>query len=718
MFSSGAVLKQNASNQASGGWMVRFNTGSDNSTFHDAVLDGNSDAALATLVLPSGAAISALRITDNVKGIKLYNTRVDNILGRPYLATNGGEGHIVDVMHVTNQAAPFGMVSCVNPYISNVHIDGVANQGLTIQSDGFQITGCTSPTVRDISLKNLSGDAASPSNFAQCAVVSLCKDGLFDGILFDVPEGSFPSHGLSNPGNERCTFTNMRILGHKFGLEFSGSVGCTISDFIIDGMYNTTTAVPSVDSVFGMTTRADSLETGGPSQLSGAEKNVFSNGIVMRNGWGLRQKSMSETFNNVLFVANTNDGLDVDEQSTSVSFPDIISGDLAGFGVVYNNCSFSQNGRMGVDLRSCNQIIFNSCKMNDNGWNETLTNEQRAGVSLATTLGSNLGPKFIDNNFSVKNTTVSGSIASFEPNNVVSDVGVFSVIALRPIEIGQIFDIDADGIGTLMRVRVTGRQGDDFNFVRISGPSNFTYSGGTGSGTWTTDGTDPTKLNGVGGLAEGQLRGRVWIRANGEYRQVDFVLDDNTIFVTEAFTSPISGASINRIFADIASVPTQHYGLNFQDSGDADNVYLKGNISNKNITSNLNIWRDNVATGSRYRIDRITTAITGSANTTLGVFNDGQSLLGYRFMVTESLAGTDGTITIRQSGGIVGDLITGLAITQNTKHEGYKNARVEPTGAVSVIAQLQGGADNIPSAGEYRFEVEVENIKPSPFDSV
>jgi hypothetical protein len=275
---------------------------------------------------------------------------------------------------------------------------------------------------------------------------------------------------------------------------------------------------------------------------------------------------------------------------------------------------------------------------------------------------------------------------------------------------GQVFTMDHD--------EVTLEFSSAKTFVDTSSLTNLT-------GTFNSSGTT---LTGTGSLLLTEVIGRVYVKADGEYRQILKVVSDTSANLSSAFTLPLSGDTAQIVRCNLVGVPSQQHGL-YMAQNMTKVVFSPGGNTVSAVVpfvkwyTTLNGMVESIAPGQEMVLYSTGTfdaaTFTNLYASVPSITNGyGYEIVGYRFQILTDVTDTSGsTIGLALVGGSTQAFETGLAVVKNTKATG--NVVPERLGADTQLrATFSGGADNTPSGGTYQVELRVRRAGFKPFTDV
>jgi hypothetical protein len=397
--------------------------------------------------------------------------------------------------------------------------------------------------------------------------------------------------------------------------------------------------------------------------------------------------------------------------------------DCRGEPLIINGLTCENNHGAGVKLDVFGKVIWDGGLCRNNGQNTSKAEADRSGVSLIPSESSDyfhmVGVEAIDD----QGETLTAAV-TFRPGASVNNRVTITVMKPHKLDYGQYVTIE-DGGGT--GVDITGYiwdyTHDDFT-LQLASPATLSATGNTTalSGTWTTNGTDSTRLNGTGGSATTEIDGHLWVTNGTEWRQVIASSGNNILFINEAFTVPLASATLNALRCDLTTIKSQRVGHRLSVSNLA-SMYVRaceaqGNVVRDWVVSDPTKF----AAGSEYVIETTNSGVATTASPTvlLGTVPSGHAVDGVAAHVVTTISGggvTSWDLAIQNSAGTDLEVIaTGLALAQNTKlNRGVQTPARNDTTTRRLAAKFTGGT---PTAGAIRAKMRCRAARAEAYADV
>jgi hypothetical protein len=246
------------------------------------------------------------------------------------------------------------------------------------------------------------------------------------------------------------------------------------------------------------------------------------------------------------------------------------------------------------------------------------------------------------------------------------------------------------------------------------------------SGTWTAD-SDGLILTGSGGSVTTELNGRYYLEfSNGDRSRVLKYdeNDDDTIYLDEKYpiTASASGLTITKSENNMTRVIRQLHGINAEDSGDINDLYIEGFVGENNVRSGMFVSQSNLVYGSEWWDDTINRSVadanggidvtTGASVQLINLSKVGFAAYGARAIATTALSG--GGVTSWGISYASTSLVSGLALAQNTKTTTAAFLD-QGTGVADLTHENTGGT---PTAGRVRAEIRGRFLAPDNYADV
>jgi hypothetical protein len=232
------------------------------------------------------------------------------------------------------------------------------------------------------------------------------------------------------------------------------------------------------------------------------------------------------------------------------------------------NCGAIGNGRSGIYSVYGSNIKVLGGAYRNNGQDSVLSATLRCGIRADdytdTALGHATGwrVKDVDARDTQSFTRVAG--ASFDA--IALSAATFEITLPTGSEryfVGQrLYLEDSSPAAADMMVRICKLNGTDtatvYPLTVTTGTLTTPLTAGTGTistvGTAVTGGGSP--------VFQSEIPGRYWIKANGEYRQVESVTSNTVMTLVTAFSTDLVGETFEIVKADVTGIPSQYRALN------------------------------------------------------------------------------------------------------------------------------------------------------------
>lgn len=536
-------------------------------------------------------------------------------------------------------ARPYG-ASGVGQFIGGATYENCGNLGIASLQHSFDTYGCKASTYRGIKMIDIDGGA--PGATGRSAFLSGLTDKLsehctFEDIEFISPIGTALQHlAMSMLGSVNCTFSGLRFFDFAgLGLEMLTCYGNTVTNFVIDGNYRSGVALAV--NVIGVTAGSGRYDRDSVSRSGGSRVNNFSNGIVTRVGQGWSWRAGYFSASNVTITGCIGNGNLVQKNVLATSFPaspgeDVVGGEMVG-------CTITFNGGQGIVSPDARSLIVRGCNISNNGQNSALVTTSRSGLNLV------VGRAVIEDNVIGDDQTFSNtSGASFKPGAMVNDRIELALYVPYPYMNGQyVALLNAGGPGVHHTVKVVNYDGDLMTVEKVGG-ATFSSSGNTAaiSGTWTGGGPGSRTLTGVGGAANTEVAGTVYVTDGTNSRRVEAVTGANTMLIAESFPASLTGTALFMVRVTVQGIPSQQLGSRLAGSGAWKH---KGNTYKGNVVERMQVSVPvNGEVGSDY-FRRAAVSVPGGTNI-IDFYSDvpaGHRMLGYARKNTAAISGGGAT---------------------------------------------------------------------------
>lgn len=510
--------------------------------------------------------------------------------------------------------------------------------------------------------------------------------------------------------------TGLSSKNYTDGIVLNSCDRVFVDSFDLDGTYRD-------DNNFGITvTNSGVVESQtGVLTYNGRTPNAsrmvqFANGSVRRFRDGATIRGAKVSLAETLIYGNTQDGIILDRGAVNGFFggtPPMVASevDLDSTVRIFNN------GRAGVLCDEWQDLRINGARIFNNGQDTSKSATQRIGVGAFSAAGTQ-GKVFLhDCDLRDTQSFTLTDAASFEPGATDADnQKTIYVNDLSGIAEGQWLTLEgAAGSGSDITAKIIDI--DVINYavtVETASSATFSETGNIASLTGTFD-TSGVAMTGTGSALLTETKPFAIVKASGEYRILRRVDSDTSAVLQSAFTSDLSGATVEIILIDVSGIPSQQYGERWPSGLTARSITTKGHRYNGNVSGAMSIGAyDLFGPGSEIVVS---TAVAGSNLNTGGATTAlisgipaGVIPKAARANITTAITGTDGTATLefRDGSGIHSALGDFAAYAKNTKlNAGSQDLRPMLTSG-SLALRLNGGGDNVASAGAVRAEAVLE----------
>ena len=688
-------------------------SGANGSSWIGGVIDGNKANQLL------GDTSTPLRL-NTVSDLRLEGMTIQNGVAFPALSTDCVRMNLKD-LYIKDCRGVLSLARTSGGIFDNIYIDGIDNEGHTgLFQHAIDIGGSSDLIVSNITVINHGGDSSGLSSFSSGFTFNDNDRCIFSNLSYISPQSDDLFRlGISILGGLNNILDGFYIEKCRNHLELVGCRDIQVSNGIIDGNYTLTTAVTNVDSIKGITIHDSSAYSSGSKGITGPSRTRISDTYIRRCGDGIELFGTNATFDNVWSVGNNRYGLNSDGNAITSSFPNASANLVEN--ITFNNCTFDSNGHSGIKMATIRGMTFSGGSLTNNGQDTSAGAVERSGIYFSGSSTKNnillSGARITDTQSYTKTSAFSYNVGSTTNNRYT-----FTVLTPGLFRLGEYLTLNSVLTGP---ANATGKIVDidrDEMVLEFSSSQTFVDSLSSGTGTISTSGTT---ITGSGTSFLTEMVGRVWIKANGEYRQIQSVSSDTSATLISAFSTNLSGETFQRIRATGVGVPSQQYGIYYTGSTtgmNVDNCIFSAN-PHKNViaemdsdtvlTTNTNAF----AYGSEGTIFETGTYAASTITNMIGI-PVGYEIIGYRWMNTTDVTGTTGsTIALDIVGGASVSLDSGLAVTKNTKSQGSV-ASVLLTASSQIRATFSGGSDNTPDGGDFKIEVRLRRTGFNTFDNV
>lgn len=392
------------------------------------------------------------------------------------------------------------------------------------------------------------------------------------GINFDTTSDKRRSNAIFGTFCDSCenvTMSDLSFTGTYFGITLFAPRGLSLSNFVIDGQYNTTPATAlGVGASSGLAILPTAQLTGQAGLSSAFDHNnmdpgrhvSISNGTVRRSGIGLALYSGNANLSNIETTANLQSGVQIWATARGNSYPNaplFMPRDL-----MLDNIRSTYNGACGFQIHDGVDINYSNLVANNNFQDST------TGCAAGVSLTAGFGTKKQRNSFSgwAANDNQSEAItatASFLPGASTSGVYQFIASNSSQLHVGQrILVKNGGGSGTDLNVKVTDITNDNVTVQTQGASTAWSPAACTTSLPGTVSQTaGQYLLNGSGTNFTTSLTGPAYLLAGGQYLRVGAVRSDVLLQMDSTPSPSVSGASASLVGCAIQGIPSQQVGF-------------------------------------------------------------------------------------------------------------------------------------------------------------
>lgn len=565
------------------GWIDANRAGQNQSAFNAAGGSNGGKYYFGVRVQTGGAPLT------NV----VVDARIKNSADKAFSAYKVGTGCEFTI-HATTSGGGADVSDSSDFNVPLMDLWSLDNVGWKVYPHAFDLTRCVRPQIGIVTVRDHFGTGTVAGGTALSDWVSgLTFVDVQDGVFRSLSVATRPdvtmskSLGISWLSVRRCTLNSFDVLGYSdLGFEVGAVVDCQVSNGVIDGRYQIGVGSPTGRgmSIYNNGYYPDFL---GRSQRF-SESNEFTNIRIMRcMGEGVYQSAgRFNTFTNVS-ASGCLVGIrqEFDPTTFGGSFPGQSFVDLEGN--TFIGCEFSYNERYGakfVDARSAKLI---GCRSNNNGQSLNtgpgITRQgsfsvfDTAGLNFATSTatGSVKSGIVLVGCESIDDQTWAETV-SFNPANPT----VIYPNTTGRYHVGQTINLYGGGPGGVAANFYSRINSIEFDVVTLSDPLVVsTTIAGTG-----TIATTSVAVTGTGSTFKSELRGRFFIVAGGQTRQVAAVTDDTHMSVTTTFSPDLVAGTTFTIYKTACfAAQSQKYGAEF--SADCITPQVTGGAWTGNVTA-------------------------------------------------------------------------------------------------------------------------------------
>lgn len=554
-------------------------------------------------------------------------------------------------------AGPDASTDCYGQRLRGLSAHNIDNDGADLYQHAIDIMFCHDAEISGILISGQGGDTGGNSAYASGLTVVRCMRTRISGVTHSgFTTESLKHLGISFVGNSDCLFDGLRVRDFAgVGIEDNSNYNCVIGTHAVDGCYRSTTAWPdpstSVGYVWNCGAQYRAFNRARRQSLNGT-RGTTASGRVERCGTGYHLRAPAAILENLTAAGNLGHGFYVERWAGDNGFGDP-AGSLPVRGEM-RNCTAVRNGKAGVSLREFDEFIIDGGACHNNGQDPAASDNDRSGINVIAAEASG--------RFVVKNVDCSedqeGAIpgaTTFRPGATDAD-NRFTVTLLAPwaVGIGQRITVkDGGGTGTDIVAKIVDLDNDEATLETASAETFSSTGNTTGlAGTWSTDGSDDTILNGSGGATLSEIDGALWLTDGSEWRQVYKIDGDNTLYLDAPFATPLSGATLSALHCDLEGIASQKYGLRIN-AVNIDTIFTHGNRSRGHETDWLINDFTKMEVGSEYGyVTEIALSGVPGTQTLIDDIPPGHLVRTIAAAVTETLSGggvTSWALTVRKA---------------------------------------------------------------------
>jgi hypothetical protein len=479
---------------------------------------------------------------------------------------------------------------------------------------------------------------------------------------------------ISSPVN--CNFNNLIANGYYYGHDFQAPVNTTIDGFTYSNTYGNT-GVIGIAASAGVRHHASGIYpiAGGVDadyrSNSGGKSSRVRNGKIFGFTLGAYQTSDDIIIEDTIIQGAETHGaqLAVAEPNT-FSFPGAVANPIRGAVFKGLNCQF--NGHAGIDIRDGDDILISDCIMNNNG--QRITTDTLA-VGLRLDYGNaRSGITVQGGSWSDTQNFTKVKALSFIPGVTDSKNRILVLVKnTSALGIGQYIKlVNATSTGDIT-ARIINIDKDIVTF-ECATAQTFSATGNLTalSGTWTVA-AGSTLVNGVGGAADTQFTGPVYVKIGTEYKQVARVNSANQFQLVSPVTGSYAAVVVNKVECDIVGIPSQQRPnwisgncteVSWQD------VKMAGNIVNAEKIDAASV----LANGQEFYSEMTVTLNTSGIDTIAGIiFSAAERVtpLEGSVIVTQAITGTITSFSLTVGTNSTNTaIVSGIALAKNSKGAG------------------------------------------------
>jgi len=563
----GAILKQRTA-VLGDTEIFRFDTGSDYSEVTGGIFDG--DYATHVGSYTPHWVWTAIRVINGPSYIKIRDIHVRDFVAFG-LKHGSGDYALYENIVIEDCGKALNFQNGDYSSIRNIQSFGIGNRTLAIYQHGYEIRDCTGLVVENIRDDDYQPDVAGLEPSPGAVTFQRLTDSHISGLMaHDFSGSGYDPDGFNFSNMRRCTIERLVTYGYSTGFVVSSSEDTTIDGFSVDCNFQGGTNPGIRLRAGGLYEKFDA--TGAvvhnARAVSGCRNFTLSNGAVIRsNDTGVLIQTGEVQVENVISLGNLGNGFRTDESLESGLFVNPITPVVEHVGLT--NCHGIYNDLVGCYIQYGRDIHVTGGIYSNNGQDGAAANTS-SGIRVGNDAG--IARILIDGGVELNDTqawTTKTHGASFEPGTTdADDQYTISLIDPHQIQIGMTITLGGAAAGPAdITGKVVEKHLDDVT-IETAAPATFvdTTSLTALTGTFTSNGYD---LTGDGAaLLETEIIGPTWVydAGNAEYRRIRRVNSDTVGVIEEAFTTPLAGATLNKIEVDVDGNATQRNGLRLEDA--------------------------------------------------------------------------------------------------------------------------------------------------------
>lgn len=651
-----------------------------------------------------------------------FNSHAFNIEGDRAKAFNltsvsCGQGTLIGRFAATGDTSADGPQ---NQTVMGIYdIDG-GNASANVFQHGIDVWFSHRSNISGLVVHNIGGDAGGKSSTVTAITILGCHDTVVSGAIAPKWNTSLPRLAISCVGNVNCTFDGLITRGStSIGIEDISNQNCTFANYLVDGEYlNNTTSVGvnfNVGSQYAISGR------GRRRSISGSRSRHV-NGIVMRCNWGYYFRGQMAELVGCTTKGNLSHGVVITDWEANDANLGQVADSRAEPLIINGLISYNNHGA-GITLYAFGKVIWSSGACYNNGQNSANSEANRSGVSLFPSETSDYFHMVDVEAYDDQGETLTAAV-TFKPASSVNNRISITVMKPHKLDYGQYVTIkNGGGPGSDITGYIYDYLQDDF-VLQLSGSATLSATGNTTnlSGTWTTDGTDNTRLNGSGGAASTEIDGHLWVTNGTEWRQVIASSGNNILFIDQPFSAALSGATLTALRCNLATIKSQQVGHRLSVTN-LTSMYVRGCEARGNVIRDWVVSDPTkFAVGSEYVFETVNTGVATTFGPTALVTTvpAGHAIDGVAAHVVTTISGggvTSWDLAIQSSAGSDLEVIaTGLALAQNTKlNRGVQTPVRNDTTTRRLAAKFTGGT---PTAGAIRAKMRCRAARAEAYADV